>query len=260
MISKAVGRCPEAVLRLGNAEVRCLLDTGAQVSTITESFYKRFLEEDGNDLVDVSTYIKISGAGGLEIPYLGYIELDMTTLGRHFPQMGFLIVKDPTNPEMLARKQGVPGVIVSNVFQFVKERLAQELGTDFLALVAKQPDGNRWAGILAMYESVNCKVVDKSSLVASASKALIPARSLKVIVCTATVSRPHTIAVVERLESAVMSLPSGLAVARCLVTVSGPGRTSIPVQIANMSDRDVYLDARTPVSSSVRPSNSMSLK
>ena len=66
MISKAVGRCPEAVVRLGYVEIRCLLDTGAQ-----GSFFRRSQE---GELVDVSSYIRISGVNSIDMPYLGYFE------------------------------------------------------------------------------------------------------------------------------------------------------------------------------------------
>ena len=40
IIENAVGNCPEVKVKLGGVDVRCLIDTGAEVSTITESFYK----------------------------------------------------------------------------------------------------------------------------------------------------------------------------------------------------------------------------
>ena len=249
LISKAVGRCPEAVLQLGSEDVRCLLDTGAQVSTVTESFFKAHLEKEGCDLVDVSSYIKITGASGFDIPYLGYVELDVHTLGRRFPRMGFLIVKDSTNSAMLKRKRAVPGVIGSNIFHFVAKHLACEVGKNFLSSVMKQPGGEKWAGILAMYGSTDCAISTKPCLVRTMNKVLIPARSLKVIECITKSNFTKCVAIVERLEAAAMSLPNGLAVAHCLVSVQDGPYSSIPVQIANMADHDVYLAARTAVGS-----------
>ncbi|KAL9967435.1 hypothetical protein ACROYT_G025657 [Oculina patagonica] len=42
-IENAVGECPEVKVRVGGVDVGCLIDTGAEVSTIMESFYKEFL-------------------------------------------------------------------------------------------------------------------------------------------------------------------------------------------------------------------------
>ena len=90
---RVVGECPDVEVSVGNTTLRCLLDTGAQVSTITESFYKEHLAH--LETRDVSAYLTISGAQGLEIPYIGFIELTLRTLGHTFPNMGFLIVRDP---------------------------------------------------------------------------------------------------------------------------------------------------------------------
>ena len=51
LLDKVVGECPETVISVNDCNVRCLLDTGAQVSTLTESFYKQFLSRDV-DLID----------------------------------------------------------------------------------------------------------------------------------------------------------------------------------------------------------------
>ena len=44
---KAVGKCPEAIVHIGPVEMRCLLDSGSQVSTITESFFEKKLMGKG---------------------------------------------------------------------------------------------------------------------------------------------------------------------------------------------------------------------
>ena len=44
--SRAICSCPEATIKIGDVECRCLLDSesGSEVSMVTESFYRRFLE------------------------------------------------------------------------------------------------------------------------------------------------------------------------------------------------------------------------
>ena len=79
IIENAVGNCPDVKIKLGGVDVGCLIDTGAEVSTITESFYKEFLAQ-GREVIDVTSYIKISASQGLEIPYVSYVELQLTAL------------------------------------------------------------------------------------------------------------------------------------------------------------------------------------
>lgn len=53
----------------------CLLDSGSQVTTIPYSFYHTYLSDHPikplNDLLEI-------GANGQAVPYLGYIEINMT--------------------------------------------------------------------------------------------------------------------------------------------------------------------------------------
>ena len=94
-------------------DVGCLIDTGAEVSTITEIFYKEFFAQV-REVIDVRFNIKISASQGLEIPYVGYVELQLTALSHRINGRGFLIVEDPVSTPIQVRKERVPGVLGSN--------------------------------------------------------------------------------------------------------------------------------------------------
>ena len=49
---------------MGGVDVGCLIDTGAEVSTIADNFYKEFLAQ-GREVIDVTFYIRISAFQGL---------------------------------------------------------------------------------------------------------------------------------------------------------------------------------------------------
>ena len=70
-------------------DVGCLIDTGAEMSTITEIFYKEFLAQ-GREVIDVRFNIKTSASQGLQIPYVGYVALQLTALSRTINGPGFL--------------------------------------------------------------------------------------------------------------------------------------------------------------------------
>ena len=72
----------------------------------------------------MSQLIRISAAQGLEIPYVGFVELSIQLFGHVFENMGFLIVKDPVGTTLSERKKLVPGVIGSNIFRDVREVLS----------------------------------------------------------------------------------------------------------------------------------------
>ena len=228
--------------------MNCLLDTGAQVSTITESFFRRHLKEYAESIVDVSRYLRISAAQGLEIPYVGYIELPIAFLGHTFSAMGFLIVRDPVGNPLIVRKQACPGVIGCNVFRDVRDQLsAQE--DDFLISLGKAGE-RAWAHTLAIYSGAKHDPIDDSGTrvrVAGKKPQLIPACSIRVIQGS---TRPcldgqGRDCLIERHDVHIRSLPQGIELGRAFVSVDHTG--TIPVQIANFSDHDIYLQPRTPV-------------
>ena len=92
VLNNAVGECPLAKVSLGGVELWCLLDTEAQVSMIKESFYR---DNCAEELVDMGSMLRISSVQGLDIPYVGYVELDLAVLGEQFCSMGFLVIKNP---------------------------------------------------------------------------------------------------------------------------------------------------------------------
>ena len=65
-----VGRCPTVDVLLREVPVRCLLDTGSNVSTITESFF----EQHFHPTLKTCEWLALSAANGLGIPYLGNFE------------------------------------------------------------------------------------------------------------------------------------------------------------------------------------------
>lgn len=58
----------------------------------TDSFFREHLLGKENRL-SISGWLKIMAATGLDIPYLGYLELEMETTGIVLPECGYLVVK-----------------------------------------------------------------------------------------------------------------------------------------------------------------------
>ena len=251
IVAKAIGKCPDATIEVGGVRVKCLLDTGAQVSTLTESFYKQHLA--GVETWDVSSYIKISGTQGVSVPYVAYVELPISILGQAFPSLGFLIVKDPVDSPIEARKKEVPGVIGSNVFRDVVEYLDADRGSNFVQSLQDTAEGRLWANILDIFrnfqaasaEELHCSTAILNSPVRVAGKkpVLIPARSLKTV--TGTTSHPSVPIDVIIQEHETHILHNGLVLNPVFTTLSTKGRVS--AQIANYSDSDIYLQPRTPI-------------
>ena len=68
----------------------CLFDTGSEVST-TESFYEEHLSNW--ELSDTRNFLKLVASNNLQIPYLGYLEVDVEIFGCTLTNVGFLVSK-----------------------------------------------------------------------------------------------------------------------------------------------------------------------
>lgn len=90
--SKLLGRCPTVSITINGVRTKCLLDTGAETSLISEEFYSDHMARLRNDLMPVGKLIKLMGANGLEIPVHGYIEAFLELLGQKF-KASFLVSK-----------------------------------------------------------------------------------------------------------------------------------------------------------------------
>lgn len=123
LLRHAVGRCPVVDLKIGSVNVSCLLDTGSQVSTITEHFFKEHLAGEDKDMLPTSGWLRITAANGLDIPYLGYLELPVETMGINLPECGFLVVRDRRN------SSAVPALIGMNIISRCRQLVHAEFDT-----------------------------------------------------------------------------------------------------------------------------------
>lgn len=243
-------------MRVGDVDVACLIDTGAEVSTITESFFFRHLS-DGREVQNVSSYIRLSASQGLDIPYVGYIELQLTVLSKEFYGLGFLVVKDPVSTPISERKKKIPGILGSNVLRDMRKQLVAEYGENFADVLSNAELNHYESALLHVLQIYETPPMCEETValpsndfgrvrVVGSGPTLIPARSIRVLEGSTKPSFgiPHC-ALVERIETDVAELPRGLAVGASFVTVDHTGL--VPIQVANFSDQDAYLQPRTPV-------------
>lgn len=76
---RLIGPKCTAAVSIEGSQCNSLLDSGSQVTTVSKSFYDRNLSSQ--KIFPIQDLLDIEGAGGQEVPYLGYIS---TTI--HFPE------------------------------------------------------------------------------------------------------------------------------------------------------------------------------
>ena len=84
ILRNTVGSCPILDVTVnGRAVMRSLLDSGAEVSTMAESFFRKHLK--GTVIQDTTAWLAMTAANGLTIPYVGYIEISVNIANHVIP-------------------------------------------------------------------------------------------------------------------------------------------------------------------------------
>ena len=215
-LPKIVGGTPTTTTKLTGLEVECLIDTGSMVTLVSETFYKQKLEPVCGGVQGGAKMLTLQAANGLEIPYLGYLELDVQVEGLTVPRCGVLVRKDTASTVEQRRRR--PGVLGTNV-------------------LAKIPE---WAVLLKLKGSAGTssrqsQKPNKVGLVkvAGSSAVWIPPHSAMNVDVTGPAC--GTNAVVEPLSN---PLKGRLQVATTLVDTS---RSCFVIQLINPTDKGVRL-------------------
>ncbi|CAG2220738.1 Retrovirus-related Pol polyprotein from transposon 17.6 [Mytilus edulis] len=214
---RLVGKCPTVSAYVAGFKVNCLVDTGSTVTTVTESFYNRFLRRCTDLQTDITFNLK--GANGTCIPYIGYVEVDIDIMGQRLPNRGVLIVKDPI------------------------DSYTQDYGNQYSEEVTEIAENFKLRELFkACDKNEHCNTIGFVKL-CSNSPVRIPANSVIILNGTGPNLPRLYDAVVEPLHTSG-HLPSTFIVVHTFVTVRN-GRLTL--RVANIGDDDIWLAPRTRV-------------
>ena len=241
LIDKLVGKSPTAEIRINGRKINCLLDTGAEVSTVTESFYNEHLS---NEEILETSWVKITAANGLGIPYKGVIVADVEVMGIHV-EAGIFVVKDTDNPTTNQRRKKVPGIIGSNIIRLVKDKVSEQAsqGASSSSIVTDK----NWQSVLMMYGISEHKADTKKNRDKHFAKlcgnepVLLDAGAINNITCILPKSFDGDV-LVENLVKG--HLPSGVTVPS---TYARAVNGKIEVPVLNMNKEDKWLQPKTRV-------------
>ncbi|GFS23840.1 Pol polyprotein [Elysia marginata] len=110
---RAAAPCPIERIKILECETAALIDTGSQVSTVSEAFYQRNLRPQC-EARSAPVSFKMVAANGTHIPYSGFIVADLSVHGVMIKEAILFIVKDtPANSP--------PVLLGMNVLQHTKD-------------------------------------------------------------------------------------------------------------------------------------------
>lgn len=117
----------ETEIIINGKKIPALIDTGSTVSTISESFYNKELSQSV-DMKTLDNILQIECAGGTQLPYKGYIEVNLEIPKNisHTSEHVMLVVPDSKY------SQQIPALIGTNVLESMMQLLKEEHGVQYL--------------------------------------------------------------------------------------------------------------------------------
>ena len=228
-------------MKLCDVEVNCLLDTGSMVTTITESFYRDYIEPV---CMDVKNDVKLNlkAANGISIPYIGYIEADIECMGNIIKNRGILIIKDTMDEETRKRKINVPGILGMNVIGQCRDIFIQQHGNHYHEKIPEIFCNSKVISAFRLCDQANRPTYGFAKLSAR-HPIRIPAKTVTVINATGPPIPRDYSAVAEPLSYSE-HLSDSIVVVRTFVQVK---KGHFYLRLANISDSDIWITPRTRI-------------
>ena len=119
-----VGEANECKLTVQGHDAVGLSDSGSQVTSMSKSYFNEHFEKE--DLMSLDNLLKVTDAGDNDLPYLGYVEVELAFGDKSYGVFPVLVVNDTTY------NIRVPLLIGTNVLKKVKNDLFSAEGVRFL--------------------------------------------------------------------------------------------------------------------------------
>ncbi|XP_041958650.1 uncharacterized protein cuzd1.1 [Alosa sapidissima] len=248
--SSAFGDCFTIDVLIDGVKTSCLLDTGSEVTTIPESYFREHFGKTESSL-SPAKWVCLTAANGIEIPVVGCLEADIECMGKVLRGRCVFVLKDSCSSAK--ERKAVPGILGMNVVGELKG-----LFTDFKGIkkldrgTAKTGEASLSRVLATIEEGERC--VGPSGWigyvkVAGKRAVTIPPFSEKVIEGRCRIP-PKVKCKVLVEASTSMSLPRGLLVANVLAQAA---EGKVPVRLLNSSEKSITLFPRSRVAELSKP-------
>lgn len=229
-------RCAASVF-LEGVQCESIMDTGSQVTTVSECFHKNHLSH--LPIHPIHALLEIEGAGGQQVPYLGYIEARVT-----FPlsvpgRKEELVVLALVVPECQFNSR-TPLLIGTNVLLRLYEQVLEQDGPEVVCKLFSRDFAVIFQHIAQIHDLNNHAHPVRLH---GGNPITIPAKQKCCITGDVRLKRnSQTTFVLEPNEH--HRLPGGVFLEAALMDIPFKSSCKVPVVLRNLSDHDVTLQPK----------------
>lgn len=229
-----VGPRNEGKIEVNGEMCKALIDSGSQVTSITDEFWRKHSGLCQQELRPSS--VSVEGAGGQNVPHQGVLHINLKVLGKEYVNVPAFVVPETDYRSM------VPLLVGTNVIRASRQHLQDTYGRQFLQKI-KHSSPEWYAALLEVGRTGPGGPEGRVSPVQyTGQKVRIPAGEEMGVMCRVMKGpkkRAYT-ALIEAPPS--LKLPEGLVVGRVLANVENG---SVPVRVLNLSERTVSIKPNT---------------
>ncbi len=248
LCESAFGDCLTIDVKIAGISTICLLDTGSEVTTITESHFKNHF---GEVVLSSANWVHLTAANGLDIPIIGCLEADVECMGKTLLGKCVFVIKE--SESNMTELKGLPGIVGMNVLSDLKDLF---ITTEDMKKMDRYSHGFKEAKIQRVLaniemqtEALSCS--DKIGFVKVAGKQAITIPPFSERVLEGRCRIPPKVSCQVLVEaSSNVSLPKSVLIANVLAkTVDG----KVPVRVLNFSGKPVKIPPRCRIAALSKP-------
>ena len=128
-MQRAVARSPKVCI---NAQIPSLLDSGSDVMLLRQAYFEKHLlpkiKEATGEKAEAHQLFHLTVANNGQLPVKMYTELDINFLGLKVPNVGVLIVDDPTQVLDKKHQTKLPGIVGWNLIWLSYNMFVEQYG------------------------------------------------------------------------------------------------------------------------------------
>lgn len=222
-------------MKINRNTVNCLLDSGSQLTTVPQSYYEQHLSS--NEIKSLYDLLEVEGANGQTVPYLGYIEINVTFLKEflgieaYVSTLALVVPNIRTDPQ----SQVLIGTNPLDVLYELYNKACSEM---------RPPISNGYMAVLKVLELRHKQTKDGNlGLVTLYNRGpkLVPAGQTVVLegFVSLTTSTAEKIVLLE--HPSLSAIPGGVLVKPCLINLPERAPYIVPVALTNESEHVVTI-------------------